>query len=422
MLKGYSFEVLIIDPNGKSEMQSPKSLVYGLMSTEKLWNNAKEENTKGEYSISDDELTLRIKPIDTSSTLYDLIEAGFLIKVKSQDFEKIERFRYPFLIHLRNRLAFEHIRILTDDLSTEISNRAYPLINELENLLRRYISKFFTQKIGLDWWSKAVPDKVIDKTKMRNGNETVFAQIVQTDLTLIDFDDLGEIIYKHKLGFNRQQNLVESLNGVNTLEQLEKLKADLDSNYNRFFKENFKDKDFEKKWKQLFKIRNKVAHNNLFVQEDLDNTIQLHLELKKIILNADSKIDDFKFSIEEQVAIRENFREEQLSDNVSQLPGVKIVGKIELDGLEKETETFEVISEEIFLQELERAELSVQQKANLTYVGLKSFITTILGNKGYGYGPSYALANILKDQGIVEIYDIDDEKSYWPVKAIKIIR
>ncbi|MEM6686208.1 MAG: hypothetical protein AAF617_10520, partial [Bacteroidota bacterium] len=79
----YIFEVLILDPSGKSEILSPKSLVYGLMSTEKLWNNAKSIETNNEFSIEDSDIGLKIKPVDTSSTLYDLIEAGFLIKVKS---------------------------------------------------------------------------------------------------------------------------------------------------------------------------------------------------------------------------------------------------------------------------------------------------------------------------------------------------
>lgn len=415
----YFFEVLILDPSGKSEILSPKSLVYGLMSTEKLWSNAKSIEKNDEFAIEDTDIELKIKPVDTSSTLYDLIEAGFLIKVKSSDFNKLERFRYMFVIHLRNRLSFEHIRILTDDISTEISNKAYPLINELENLLRRYISKFFTQKIGLDWWQKAVPDKVIEKTKMRTGNENVFSNIVQTDLTLIDFDDLGEIIYKHKLGFNRPQNLADSLADVTTLEELEKLKADLDSNYNRFFKENFKDKGFDKKWKQLFKVRNKVAHNNLFVKDDLESTIELHKELKEIILNAESKIDEFKFSVEEQVAIREKISDKVESNESLSSP--KILGKIDLSEYERdESNFFEIITEEEFFKELERAENSLRYN-NLTYVGLKSFITKLLGSKGYAFGPSYALANILKEQEKVEIYDVDDTASYWPVKAIKKI-
>jgi hypothetical protein len=421
MEKEFCFEILVIDPSGKSEIFSPKSLVYGLLSTEKIWDNAKSIDDTGKgFSIVDGDLSLKIKPLDTTSTLYDLIEAGFLIKVKSKDFQKIERFRYPFVIHLRRRLAFEHIRILTDDVSTEISNKVYPLINELENLLRRYIVKFFTQKIGLDWWVKAVPDKVIDKTKLRTDNETVFSNIVQTDLTLIDFDDLGEIIYKHKLGFNRPDNLADSLLKITSVEELEKLKADLDSNYNRFFKQNFKDVEFDKKWKQLFRIRNKVAHNNLFVHEDLELSQTLHKELKEIILNAEDKIDDFKFSLEEQVAIREIIAETK-KEVENDVAGIKVIGKIDLSQYEKveKTSAFDIITEDEFFRELERAENSIKYNPRLKYVGLKSFITNILGLKGYSYGPSYALANILKEQGKVDIYDVEDENSFWPVKAIR---
>lgn len=420
MPREYTFEILIIDHNGKSEISSPKSLVHGLLSTEKLWDNAK--NSEDNSSITDGDLSLKIKTLDTSSALYDLIEAGFLIKVKSKKSDKLESFRYPFLVHLRKRLSFEHIRILTDDISTDISNQIYPLINELETLLRRYIAKFFTQKIGIDWWEKAVPDKVIEKTKLRTKNETVFSTIVQTDLTLIDFDDLGEIIYKHKLGFNRPNNLMDSILKINSVEDLDKLKADLDSNYNRFFKQNFKDFDFDKKWMQLFAIRNKVAHNNLFVQADLSTTIELHKELKTIIIQAEEKINEFRFSVEEQVAIREAISETSKNEIEGQL-NIKVVGQIDLDSIETQSKEIpklnNIISEEVFIQELKIAEDTLSSN-NLKYVGLKSFVTKILGQKGYSYGSTYALANILKEQGKVDIYDLDDDFSYYPIKAIKV--
>lgn len=417
----YNFEILIIDHNGKSEILSPKSLLYGLLSTEKIWENAKSEEKGNSFSIIDGDISLKIKPLDTSSTLYDFIESGFLLQVKSKNFEKIEKFRYPFILHLRKRLQFEHIRILIDEVSTEISNKTYPLINELENLLRRYIAKFFTQKIGIDWWEKAVPDKVIDKTKLRTGNETVFSNIVQTDLTLIDFDDLGEIIYKHKLGFNRPQNLADSILKISNIEELEKFKADMDSNYNRFFKQNFKDQDFDKKWKQLFMIRNKVAHNNLFVIDDLVNAKKLHRELKEIILNAENKIDEFRFSIEEQVAIREIITEIQKEEKT--VLDLKVLGKMDLPMRETEVSSsfYDSITEDIFIDELDRAERTLKAN-NLTYVGLKAFVTKILGQKGYSYSSTYALVNILKDQGKIEIYDIEEELSSWPVKAIRLKR
>lgn len=418
MKKEYCFELLIIDPNGNSEIQSQKSLLHGLLSTEKLWDSPEELNEKGQQFIKDGNISLKIKPVDTSSVLYNLYEAAFLLKVKSEDFNRIEKFRHPLVIHLKGRLRFDHIRILTDDISTEISNKIYPLVNELEGLLRRYLAKFFTQKIGLDWWKQAVPDKVIEKTKLRENNETVFSKVVETDMTLIDFNDLGEIIYKHKLGFNKPENLVEKILSISTEEELAKVKSDLDGNYNRFFKQHFKDLGFDVKWKQMFQLRNKVAHNNLFIAHDLENAQNLFKELKEIIIDAESNIDAFRFSIEEQEAmIKKTSVQEKIEETVpTQLQRPKVADKINLP--EKLDNSFIIISEDEILKELKRAEESLRHK-NLTFVGLKSFVTNILGPKGYSYGPTYAQINVLKDKGAIELYDINDGYSAWPVKAVR---
>lgn len=426
----YTFELLVIDPNGSSEIQSAKSLLHGLLSTEKLWNEPKDKQ-EGEFTcINDGDITLTIMPIDTSSVLYDLYESAFIIKVGSDCFERLEKFRYPLILHFKGRLRFEHIRILTDDISTSISKRIYPLINELENILRRYIAKFFTQKIGLDWWKQAVPDKVIDKTKLRGSNETVFSKLVATDMTLIDFDDLGEIIYKHKLGFNKPENLAEKILSIKSDEELQKLKSDLDSNYNRFFKQHFKDYGFDIKWKKLFQVRNKVAHNNLFVNSDLESAETLYKELKEIILKAENSINDFKFSVEEQEAMIqaastvEKSEQDEIKEEVNEnelLPQPKVLGKIDLDDFEDDYSPFEIITEEELLSELKRAQNSIKRSSTMKYVGLKSFVTKVLGSKGYKFGPTYALINILRDKGIVDIYDIEDDYSFWPVKAVKLI-
>jgi hypothetical protein len=422
--KDYTFELLIIDPNGNSEIQSTKSLLYGLLSTEKLWETPEEIDDKGKKYIKDKNLSLRIKPVDTSSVLYNLYESAFIIKTTCNDFEKLEKFRYPLVLHLKSRLRFDHIRILTDDVSTEISNKIYPLINELENILRRYLAKFFTQKVGLDWWKQAVPDKVIEKTKLRQDNETVFSKIVETDMTLIDFNDLGEIIYKHKLGFNKPENLVDKILSINSEDELQKLKQDLDGNYNRFFKQHFKDFNFDKKWKLLFQLRNKVAHNNLFIQPDLDSANELYNEIKDIVIKAENNIDDFRFSVEEQEAMIKTSNaliesDQKQESNISGI-GIKVIGKIDLPT--KLDNNFEIISEDELLKELLRAEDSLKSKG-LTFIGLKSFVTNVLGSKGYSIGPTYAQVNVLKDKGKIEIYDIEDvEFSNWPVKAIRVLR
>src|SRR5688572_12149441 len=43
------------------------------------------------------------------------------------------------------------INILWDDLSTYYSSKAYPLVHQTENLLRKLISKFMLVSIGMNW-------------------------------------------------------------------------------------------------------------------------------------------------------------------------------------------------------------------------------------------------------------------------------
>ena len=99
MDKEYNFEILIIDPDGNSEIKSQKSLLHGLLSTEKLWGNPVEIDEKGRKVIKDEDLSLYINPIDTSSVLYNLYESAFLIQTASQNFDRLEKFRYPLDIH-----------------------------------------------------------------------------------------------------------------------------------------------------------------------------------------------------------------------------------------------------------------------------------------------------------------------------------
>jgi hypothetical protein len=83
------------------------------------------------------------------------------------------------------------------------------------------------------------------------------------------------------------------------------LQKDLESNYTKFFKETFKDNDFESKWVQLAAIRHKVAHNNLFTNEDLNVARAICESLTEILNTAEDKIDEVVFSKDEQIAVEE---------------------------------------------------------------------------------------------------------------------
>jgi hypothetical protein len=150
-----------------------------------------------------------------------------------------------------------------------------------------------------------------------------------------------------------------------------------------------------------------------------------------IISNAESGIDEFRFSITEQEAIREatieafegsDFKLGEL--NTESRIGLKVLGKINLNQSinDDSNEGDRIITEEQLLKELDKSETITANSDNFQYLGLRSFVTRILANKGYATGPTYALVNILKDKGVIEIYEVTDENVDWPVKAIRIKR
>ncbi len=430
-----NFEILAIDKFGNAEISTESSMVHGLLFMESLWEAPEDQSnySKHHYRIHDSGLGIDviIQSVDTSNTLNDLIESAFLINIWSSNFENLEKFRFKLIKHLKAKLSFSNLKILKDDVSAKIAVDIYPLVNEVENSLRRYITKFFTLKIGVNWWSTNFPKQLIDKIRVRKEHDNIFSGFVDLDVSLIDFNELGEVIYKHVAGFNRQENIVNKIMQATSPDDFLRLKGDLQTNYNKFFKTAFQDNLFEKKWRELFSIRNKVAHNIYFSIEELIAAKKLHSELMLIISQAESGIDEFRFSITEQEAIREatieafeesDFKLGEL--NSESRGGLKILGKINLNQRinNDDDETGKIITEEQLLRELNKSEAITENSDNFQYLGLRSFVTRILANKGYAMGPTYALVNILKDKGVIEIYEVKDENVDWPVKAIKIKR
>lgn len=402
-------------------------------------------------------MVLTVLPVDTSKILTDLVEAAFVLRIESQYFETLEPYRQRLLKHLRENLKFAHIRILKDDISAEIANQLYPKINSVENLLRRYLIKFFFQRVGMNWWDVTATPKMIEKVKNRQRNRSnQFSYFINSDIEFADFDDLGLLIYKQSTGFNDPERVLEMLDQVENIEELVELKSNLQGNYTKYFKTFFRDKNFEKLWKDMSKIRNKVAHQATFFHTELKKGKELSAELTKIITEAEKHIDEIVLSLKEKQAIHqaaiEVVREEEEEaaeqkaqevmsgsrapsdatpreqeetshsdyDNRVKLAGPKVLGKIKLEHKVKSYNKtaapgYMVISEEEIIKELEEA-LSL----NYTdYVGLKWFVTQFLANKGYAIGTTYSLVNILIEQGDIILYDKESADGHT-IKAVRL--
>ena len=214
------------------------------------------------------------------------------------------------------------------------------------------------------------------------------------------------------------------------------LQGELQGNYTKYFKRFFQDKHFKHKWQELYRIRNKVAHHGTFYANELERGERLCEDLLQIIIEAEAQIDKLVFSVEDKQAIREavNDQIEQEQEEASFQPevmelsqednhsgptiyrarvaGPKVVGKIELPVDRSREKT---IAEAVML-ELLQAE---NDKSYNDYVGLKWFVTTNLADRGYAVNSSYSLANVLIDQGKIEMYDVTNSHGYT-VKAVRL--
>ncbi|QZY90427.1 hypothetical protein K7H94_00260 [Pantoea dispersa] len=61
---------------------------------------------------------------------------------------------------LLNLASNNNIQTLWDDVSYSYSRKAYPIIHELENLMRKLITKFMLTNVGLGWSETAIPDEL----------------------------------------------------------------------------------------------------------------------------------------------------------------------------------------------------------------------------------------------------------------------
>ena len=420
-MEEYKYELLVIDTDGKSQIKTVRALSHAITGSDVLWCTPQIESKQKYSCIKDKNIETKITKMDDAESITNIVESVFLIEIISTDFSALEKIRYPFLLSLR-KIGFSNIRVLTDDISTEISCKIYPIINKVENSLRRYIALFFTLKIGVKWFGVTVPQATQTKIAGRKDNEQIFSKLIDTDVRLIDFDDLGEIIYKQNTGFNKQENIIDKIMRLNTPEDIRQLQSDIQNNYNKYFKETFQTNAFEKKWKSLFEIRNKVAHNNLFLLSDLDTAQQLESELIGIIESATKKINSFKFSIEEQESIVQatidsEEAKPQNENDANAFPDTNINdSKIINERESSETEVGKYISQDQIV------DLLNQMSNYKKYIGLKYFATVVLPQKGYTAVPvNYAVINLLKNKQIVKIYDEEDQEHGYQVKAIALL-
>lgn len=226
---------------------------------------------------------------------------------------------------------------LFDGISQYYANKAYPTIYEIENLMRKLITKFMLINVGADWTVEKVPDDVKNSINKDNKDSTY--------LHNVDFIQLKNFLFSEKYTVSKE-NLIDKLKSSKDLSELNlaELKQMIPiSNWDRYFSNEIpiSQEKLNQQWSELYTLRCNVAHNKTFTKADFEKVTELVDSLKPIIEKAIDKLDSIGISKEERVNL-----EEEVAGNFSPLFGHFISLWKELEKVMYETVDAKVKNEE----------------------------------------------------------------------------
>ncbi|MES2207777.1 MAG: hypothetical protein V4525_13420 [Pseudomonadota bacterium] len=186
------------------------------------------------------------------------------------------------------------INILWDDIGRIYAEKSYPLINEVENLLRRLIAKFMLITVGINWSKDAIHPELFKKIENYDDSEPYI-----NDLYKLDFIHLNQVLFEKKRDISLEDfDRLLSKTNFND-EDKEKIKRYIPkSNWEKYFSSLINDKEssLEKKWELLYKLRNKVAHNRHIKKIEHEQIKGLTSRIKEIINEASAKLGEINLN------------------------------------------------------------------------------------------------------------------------------
>jgi hypothetical protein len=388
-----TYELLALDPTENTRCEDAPCLLYMLRGFTALWKAPKVN--ENEYQISDGTTVLHVghvKPPSDADSVPNIAFGRAFIVTLTGHFDAIEPLREQLTAYLKDQ-KFDRLYVLKDEVSESIACQLYSYLYRIENQLRGYLIKFMSTRVGPAWWEMTVSQEMSQKVSMRKKNERIFGKHVMNSAYLIDFDELGEMIYEQSSGFVTKDDILKQINALpETPEAVKAFKRDLQTNYQKLFKESFADKGFREKWKAFEVLRNKIAHSNLFTANDLSEGKRLAEEIADLIVEADQKTDKLVITEKEREAIQESLIETSFS-------------------WQKD------ITEDEFLRQLENQEARFNRTGG--FVGISVFLR-YLTNLGYAYHTASAMLRRLGSQGEIEVYKVPNPEGEYDVSAVRI--
>jgi hypothetical protein len=221
-------------------------------------------------------------------------ERIFNLKMLSREENKISEFntltRKIKKIALKINPEKTQIHTIQDDIGSHYAIKAYPIIHDIENTLRKLISKFMIINVGMDWFKEAVHDDISKDLEKKKKTE-IFNDYLQN----LDFIDLSNVLFKpfRSITTNDFDKIISAASKIEDIDFLTLKKYVPKSNWERYFSQivQIEGNVLQEKWTKLYDIRNDVAHNRYLTIgrfEELNNIIaSIKPNLDKALENLD---------------------------------------------------------------------------------------------------------------------------------------
>ncbi|MGG5762636.1 hypothetical protein ACQ3VC_14105 [Bacillus proteolyticus] len=236
--------------------------------------------------------------LDRGSQRFFNMEFQFADVSKIEDYEKLLRAVRDILHKTGNQP-----QVLWDDFSFHYSTKAYPLVYELENLMRKLITKFMLTNVGLGWAKENIPEEVRESVK--ESKEETPDYLYKTD-----FIQLANFLFK-KYSSELPGKLLEKLRDVKELNELtlDELKVFVPkSNWEKYFWKlvECEEEYLTVRWKKIYKLRNKIAHNSGITRSEYDQIVKLIGEVKENLQKAVDSLDKIVLSDSDKELVVDN--------------------------------------------------------------------------------------------------------------------
>lgn len=200
------------------------------------------------------------------------------------------------------------VNTLWDDVGRSYAYKAYPLINEVENLMRKLISKFMLINVGMNWSKESIHPDLFKK--IENYEEE---DLNINDLYKLDFIHLSQVLFQKKRDISLNElDRILSKTKFSTEDQEKIRKYTPVSNWEKYFSALLGEgsQGLEEKWAILYKLRNKVAHNRFVVKEDFLKIKGLTRKIEKILEVAINKLGEIDLDEQDRKLIIHSYQSE----------------------------------------------------------------------------------------------------------------